>query len=159
MNKFSLIISILITSLYFWAFKSQLEEFPWNPDIHPGLNIIKYPLVLSGIILGIAMYKTITPLLENSRDENIQTKRITGKILDINYSTFRISNIPRFKVRVKYLNLEKDFDPIHEKVQFNFEVGDNIFLWINPEDNDDVYLDINESLSNKYLLTKESGRL
>ena len=88
MNKFSLIVSILITSLYLWAFKSQLEGFPWNPDIHPGLNIIKYPLVLSGIILGIVIYKTITPLLENSRDEDTQTKRITGEILDINYSTF-----------------------------------------------------------------------
>ena len=155
MNKFSLIVSILITSLYLWAFKSQLEGFPWNPDIHPGLNIIKYPLVLSGIILGIVIYKTITPLLENSRDEDTQTKRITGEILDINYSTFRISNKPRFKVRVKYLNIEKDFDPIHEQVHLNFKVGDNIFLWIDPENNEDVYLDINESLNNRHQLTND----
>ncbi len=113
MNKFSLIISILITGLYFWAFKSQLEGFPWNPDIHPALNFIKYPLILSGIILGVAMYRTITPLLENSRDESTQTERIIVEILDINYSTFRISNKPRFKVRVKYLDFDKEFDPIH----------------------------------------------
>jgi hypothetical protein len=147
MNK-----TIVIVALISWyaLYIYLMPGLPWNSTDHPAIIIAKYVPGLFAIPFVVySMYSTFSTLSGNEKNDVTQTTLVIGEILDINYSNIRINNKPRFKVSTKFMNFEKEFDPIDGKVNIDFRKGENIFIWVNPNDLNDSYLDLDKSISER----------
>lgn len=154
MNKAIIFISLLCWYGFYIYIKSDL---PWNSAEPVPIIILDY--FFGFIVIPFAAYSvisTFTTLSGNEKNEATQTILVIGEILDINYSNVRINNKPRFKVLTKFMDFEKEFDPIDGKVNIDFRKGENIFIWVNPNDLNDSYLDLDKSISerNKLITSK-----
>jgi len=143
---------VVIVSLISWyvLYIYLMPGLPWNSTDHPAIILVKYvPGFFVIPFFVYSMYSTFSTLSGNEKNEVTQTILAKGEILDINYSNLRINNKPRFKVLVKYLNHKKEFDSIDGKINIDFRKGENIFIWVNPNDLNDSYLDLDKSISER----------
>jgi hypothetical protein len=149
MNKNIIILtSILIILAFTLLFNSHvLNQLPWTLNLSFKKNITPYIVIL---IVTFACYQTINTIYLslglNQIKKSVMTKKVIGAILNIEYSTIRVGNSPRFKATIKYNSKVKIFDALPEQVQFHLKIGDKAVIYFNPNDELDSTIDINESI-------------
>lgn len=152
MNKNLVIIICIVIILFFTLiFNSHvLSQLPWSSHIGFKKNITPYIVFL---VVCFACYQTINTIYLtlglNQVKANAMNERVKGKILNIEYSSIRVGNSPRFKVTVEYNNLTKTFDALPEKVQFHLNIGDDCIIYYNPDDTQEAVFDTEASINNK----------
>lgn len=104
---------------------------------------------VGGFFTGWIIVDSLSKVLGGNFDSAKHTSRALGKISSISYSSIRINNRPQFKVSVKYLGIEKTFDPIHSDIQTHFKIGDTVIIYHNPNTHQDAHINLKESISRK----------
>jgi len=157
MNKNTVIIvSIaIILFLVLLANSHVLNQLPWSSHVSFKNNITPYLVIL---IVSFACYQTINTIYLslglNQIKQEVMTERTIAKIINIEYSSIRVGNSPRFKITAKYLNTTKVFDALTEKVQFHLNIGDDCIVYYNPSDINESVFETDESINLN--LAKES---
>lgn len=151
MNKNTVILIAIATILLLALLANShvLNQLPWSSNISFKKNVTPYLVIL---IVSFACYQTINTIYLslglNQVKANAMSERVKGKILNIEYSSIRVGNSPRFKVTVEYNNLTKTFDALPEKVQFHLNIGDDCIIYYNPDDTQEAVFDTEESIDN-----------
>ena len=127
----------------------MLSTLPWDFSAPFKHNIGPYLVVFLCIASPYAIISTLFGLKEGNLKTAEQTERTIGKILSMEYSGYRINNSPMIKALIEYNDNKKAFDALSEKVQFNFKVGDSVVIHYNPDNMDDAFFDIEESIIDK----------
>ncbi len=149
MNKNIVIItSIVIILAFTLIFNSHvLNQLPWTGHLSFKKNITPYLVML---IVTFACYQTINTIYLslglNQIKKAVMTKKVIGEILNIEYSTIRVGNSPRFKATIEYNSKVKIFDALSEQIQFHLKIGDKAVIYFNPNDELDSSININESI-------------
>lgn len=151
MKKHIIIISIIVFILIITAIKNphSIHQLPWNSNLNFLKNITPYMVVL---IVTAICYSTLSTLFAATgglEDTSKNTETSIGRILNIEYSSLRINNSPRFKLTVEYNGIINTFDYLDESVQFHFKIGDEVIVKHNPEDANKANIDLDASISNK----------
>jgi len=147
-----LVTAIISGSLIIYVFTNNsymLNTFPWDSSAPFKHNIGPYLVVFLCIASPYAVISTLFGLKEGNLKTAEQTERTIGKIISIEYSGYRINNSPMFKALIEYNDNKKSFDALSEKVQFNFIIGDSVVIHYNPDNLDDAFFDIEESIKEK----------
>lgn len=126
----------------------SIAQLPWDSSLKFTKNITPYLVVL---IVSFACYSTITTIYNalGIEDTSKNSEITTGRILNIEYSSLRVGNTPRFKITAEYKNIVNTFDYLDEAVQFHFEIGDEITINYNPDNPKQANIDIEASIKNK----------
>jgi hypothetical protein len=145
-----IVISIIVTILTIVASSNphSIEQLPWDSSLSFTKNITPYMVV---IIVSIICYSTIFTFLNATgiRGTSRNTETTTGKILNIEYSSIRVNNSPRFKITAEYKDVSNVFDYLDETVQFHFNIGDEIIINYNPNDINEANINLEASIQNK----------
>lgn len=150
MKAHVIVISIIIGILFIIAINNpnSVEQLPWSSSLTLKKNLTPYLVVL---IVTFACYSFIFTLINTAdlRDKSKHTEITSGKIINIEYSSIRVNNTPRFKITAEYNDIEGTFDYLDEAVQFNFDIGDEVIIKYNPNNAQDAHIDIEASIKNK----------
>jgi hypothetical protein len=134
--------------LYVFSTNSyMLDNFPWNLNAPFKHNIAPYLVIFLAFISPYLGINTLWNLKEATTKSHTQTSKTIGIISTIEYSGYRVNNKPRFKVLVNYEGNSKSFDALSEKIQFHFNIGDESVIYYNPNNKDDAYFDVDESIT------------
>jgi hypothetical protein len=147
-----LVTAIISGSLIIYVFTNNsymLDTFPWDSSAPFKHNIGPYLVVFLCIASPYAVISTLFGLKEGNLKTAAQTERTIGKIISIEYSGYRINNSPMFKALIEYNDNKKSFDALPEKIQFHFKMGDSVVIHYNPDNMDDAFFDIDESIKEK----------
>jgi hypothetical protein len=147
-----LVTAIISGSLIIYVFANNsymLDTLPWDSSAPFKNNIGPYLVIFLCIASPYAVISTLFGLKEGNLKTAEQTERTIGKILSIEYSGYRINNSPMIKALIEYNDNKKSFDTLSEKVQFNFIIGDSVVIHYNPDNLDDAFFDIEESIKEK----------
>ena len=148
----NLTLALVSSSLIIYVFTNNqymLSTLPWDTNAPFKNNIGPYLVVFLCIASPYAIISTLFGLNEGNKKTAEQTERTIGEIISMEYSGYRINNSPMFKVNIAYNEITKIFDPIPEKVQFNLKQGDKAVINYNPENIQDSYFDLEESIKLK----------
>ena len=151
MNKI-LVTAIISSSLIIYVFINNsymLSTLPWDGSAPFKNNIAPYLAIFLCIASPYAVISALFGLKEGNLKTAAQTERTIGEIKSIEYSGYRINNSPMFKALIEYNDNKKTFDALSEKVQFNFIIGDSVVIHYNPDNMDDAFFDIEESIIDK----------
>lgn len=77
------------------------------------------------------------------------TSSTVGIIKELGYSTIRINNMPRFKASVKYLGIEKTFEPLDPNTHLSLSTGDQAIIKYDPNKLENAYFDLEASIKLK----------
>jgi len=150
MKEHIIVISIIAIILSIVAIYNphSIEQLPWDSSLKFEKNITPYMVV---IIVSIICYSTIFTFINATglQDTSAHKETTKGTILNIEYSTIRVNNSPRFKVTAKYGDTVNSFDYLDESVQFHFQIGDTIIINYNPDNIKDASIDLQASIENK----------
>jgi len=150
MKEHIIVISIIAIILSIVAIYNphSIEQLPWDSSLKFEKNITPYMVV---IIVSIICYSTIFTFINATglQDTSAQKATTEGTILNIEYSSIRVNNSPRFKVTAKYGDTVNSFDYLDESVQFHFQIGDTIIINYNPDNIKDASIDLQASIENK----------
>jgi len=150
MKEHIIVISIIAIILTIVAIYNphSIEQLPWDSSLKFEKNITPYMVV---IIVSIICYSTIFTFINATGLQDISAHKATtkGTILNIEYSSIRVNNSPRFKVTAKYGDTVNSFDYLDESVQFHFQIGDTILINYNPDNIMDASIDLQASIENK----------
>ncbi len=127
----------------------MLDNFPWNSSAHFKQNIGPYIVIFLAFISPYLGVNTLWGLKEAVIKTKSQSVKSIGSITSIEYSGYRVNNKPRFKVSVTYEGVSKSFDALSEKIQFHFKIGDESVIYYNPENIEDAFFDVDESIIHK----------
>ena len=151
MNKL-LVTAIISSGLIIYIFinnRYMLNTIPWDTNAPFKNNIGPYLVVFLCIASPYAIISTLFGLNEGNKKTAEQTERAIGEIISMEYSGYRINNSPMFKVNIAYNEVTKIFDPIPEKVQFNLKQGDKAVINYNPNNIQDSYFNLEETINLK----------
>jgi len=150
MKEHIIVISIIAIILSIVAIYNphSIEQLPWDSSLKFEKNITPYIVVM---IVSIICYSTIFTFINATglQDTSAHKETTKGTILNIEYSTIRVNNSPRFKVTAKYGDTVNSFDYLDESVQFHFQIGDTIIINYNPDNIKDASIDLQASIENK----------
>ena len=126
----------------------SILQLPWDTSLSFKKNITPYLVLL---ITSFACYSTISTIYLSLgiQDTSKHKKNVSGRIINIEYSSIRINNSPRFKVTVEYLGLTKAFDALDEAVQFHLEIGDEAIIYYEERNPKNSHIDLKETISKK----------
>jgi hypothetical protein len=150
-NK-TLVTAIISSSLIIYVFTNNiymLDTLPWDSGAPFKHNIGPYLVVFLCIASPYAVISALFGLKEGNLKTAEQTERTIGKIISIEYSGYRINNSPMLKALIKYNDNKKTFYALSEKVQFHFKIGDSVIIYFNPDNIDDAFFDVEESIKEK----------
>lgn len=150
MKEHVIVISIIAIILTIVAIYNphSLEQLPWDSSLKFEKNITPYMVVM---IVSFICYSTIFTFINATglQDTSTHKATTTGTILNIEYSSIRVNNSPRFKVTAKYRDTVNSFDYLDESIQFHFQIGDTIIINYNPDNIKDASIDLQASIQNK----------
>lgn len=151
MKKNIIIISIILSILIITAIKNphSIAQLPWDSKLSFLKNITPYMVVLIVTAICYSTLSTLFAATGSLEDTSKNTETSIGRILNIEYSSLRINNSPRFKLTVEYNGIINTFDYLDESVQFHFKIGDEIIIKYNPKDINQANIDLNASILNK----------
>jgi len=136
MGKFIIIISTLAGAIWFYNRYDHLSGWLY------AINIFL------GGFMGFSISALLTKASGNSKRSS-HTSQAVGIIHDLNYSTIRINNMPRFKATVKYMGIEKVFEPLDPNTHLSLSVGDKAVIMYNPSNVNDSHFDFKASVKLK----------
>lgn len=151
MKKHIIIISIIVFILIITAIKNphSIYQLPWDSRLDFLKNITPYTVILLVTFGCYSILSTLFAATGGLEDTSKNTGTSIGRILNIEYSSLRINNSPRFKLTVEYNGIINTFDYLDESVQFHFKIGDEVIVKYNPEDTNQANIDLDASISNK----------
>lgn len=150
MKEHIIVVSVIVVILAIVAASNphSIDQLPWDSSLTFAKNITPY---MVAIIVSIICYSTIFTLIKASgiEDTSRNTETVIGKILNIEYSSIRVNNSPRFKITAEYNGISNVFDYLDESIQFHFNIGDEIVINYNPDDMTKANINIEASIQNK----------
>lgn len=135
----------IILTYVFGNNQYMLEQLPWDANDPLKDNMGPYIVIFLSFIMPYLAINTLFVTQDNSTKSS-HTKKTVGKIIDIEYSSIRVGNSPRFKVSVKYSGIENSFDALDERVQFHLRIGDNVVVYHDENDKMDAHINLDESI-------------
>lgn len=152
MKKNILIFSLIILILVFIIIGNPylIDQFPWDPSIKFERNIEPYLIIL---LTSFACYTTINTLYSalGIQDTKKHKSKVIGNIINIEYSSIRVNNSPRFKVTVEYSGITKSFDALDEAVQFHLVISDEAIIYHEENNPRNSHINLEETIKRKRL--------
>lgn len=128
----------------------SIMQLPWDTSLSFKKNITPY-LVIA--VISFACYASIGTIYTSLgiQDTKKHKNKVIGNIINIEYSSIRINNSPRFKITTEYLGITKSFDALDETVQFHLKIGDDAIIYHEENNPHNSHLNLEETIQRKGL--------
>ena len=121
----------------------------WFADRYSSLSGWEWVIQIGfGALVGWAVSSVLFKASGNSKRSS-HTSQAVGVIQDLSYSTIRINNMPSFKAVVRYMGIEKVFEPLDPNTHLSLSVGDKAVIMFNPSNVNDSHFDFKASVKLK----------